>query len=293
MLLPSALSCDAAQALRPVLQPTSYFSPPSSPPTPSSATALGNIMTTCRSLQALIAPPAPSSQFPHDVSSRLQLPSPPKAHVPLPMKLRLRTRHDLSDSSINNKDLHIRRKIVKRSIILPGGINKRRCVDGDELGGEDLSSGEEVDSAADLGATYQQSQSSSPGGQAACELSICPSTPKRARIAPEQLPLGLERSDYHDLNSNAEPASDGSIRGEDVYVEAGGNEWSAEDDRLLVELVLGKLKLSKSEWQDCARNLGKDRHSVNRRWKSLLMKGEVGVKTRLSSRRNRLCSTWR
>jgi hypothetical protein len=41
--------------------------------------------------------------------------------------------------------------------------------------------------------------------------------------------------------------------------------------------VLEKLKLTKSDWQDCARSLGKDRGSVGRRWKSLMVNGEVGL----------------
>lgn len=122
-------------------------------------------------------------------------------------------------------------------------------------------------------------------------LHPAPSTPKRARIAPEQLPLGLERSDFHDVHrleaGGADlPESSGSGSGAD--------EWTAEDDRMLVELVLEKLKLSKTEWQDCARNLGKDRHSLSRRWKSLMMNGDVGLKrSGASSRRARLHSTWR
>lgn len=90
------------------------------------------------------------------------------------------------------------------------------------------------------------------------------------------------------MHNRTEPTNENSTRGTNLEVEADGNEWSAEDDRVLIELVLDKLKLSKSEWQDCARNLGKDRYSVNRRWKSLIMRGDVGVK-----RRTRLHSTWR
>jgi hypothetical protein len=71
----------------------------------------------------------------------------------------------------------------------------------------------------------------------------------------------------------------------------GMEEWSHEDDRLLVELVLEKLKLTKSDWQDCARSLGKDRSSVGRRWKSLMGAGEVGLKSR--PRRARIHGTWR
>jgi hypothetical protein len=155
------------------------------------------------------------------------------------------------------------------------------------MGREDLSSAseeEDIDSDLDIGADSQQSPDDTP------QEPVAPSTPKRARIAPERLPLGLERSDFHDIHGPS-GASENATRGTDIEVEADGQEWSVEDDRVLVELILEKLKLSKSEWQDCARNLGKDRHGVSRRWKSLLMKGDVGLKR--SSSRRRLHSTWR
>ena len=127
-----------------------------------------------------------------------------------------------------------------------------------------------------------------------------PSTPKRARIAPEQIPLGLERSDFHALHLQQLPLSTlkAQLDGEALEsVEIHGGEemenenerWSTEDDRILVELVLEKLQLSKSEWQDCARSLGKDRGSVGRRWKSLMANGDVGLKRR----RGRIHGTWR
>jgi len=103
-----------------------------------------------------------------------------------------------------------------------------------------------------------------------------PRTPKRMRTAPEVLPLGLERADFD------------ALRGTETTER---EEWTTEEDRVLVELVLEKLKLTKSDWQDCARSLGKDRGSVGRRWKSLMCAGEVGLKTR--SRRGRIHGTWR
>ena len=115
-----------------------------------------------------------------------------------------------------------------------------------------------------------------------------PSTPKRTRLAPEVLPLGLERSDFHQLQLQTfENQSQEALEGVEGK-EHGG--WSTEEDRLLVELVLEKLKLTKSDWQDCARSLGRDRGSVGRRWKSLMGGGEVGLKR---SRRGRIHQTWR
>lgn len=124
-----------------------------------------------------------------------------------------------------------------------------------------------------------------------------PSTPKRARIAPETLPLGLERSDFHALHADGIPDDSSRARnktaGTEVEVEADGEAWSTEDDRMLVELVLEKLKLSKEEWQDCARSLGKDRHSLGRRWKSLMLHGDIGLKPGSRTRRSKIHGTWR
>jgi Myb-like DNA-binding domain len=128
------------------------------------------------------------------------------------------------------------------------------------------------------------------------EKECMPSTPKRRRFAPEILPLGLERSDFHTLHLQSVSASQENVLQsvEDSNEQDGGKEaeWTTEEDRLLVELVLEKLKLTKSDWQDCARSLGKDRGSVGKRWKSLMGNGEVGLRSR-SSRRAKIHGTWR
>ncbi|KAG6241976.1 hypothetical protein E4U25_005152 [Claviceps purpurea] len=281
---------------RPLGRPVGYVSPPSSPPTLPSATALGNIMTTCRSLQSLIAPHAPLAQLsnPAPSSRAPQLPTPPMSHAPLPMKLRSRAHPSHLESIVTNKDFHNLRNTPKRCVGQPG-VNKRRRAGDDHMGSEDLLSRTVADSDANEEAKYQRVQSTWSGEQEEAELSFCPSTPKRARIAPEQLPLGLERSDYHDVFNNTESLSSqrGTIWGTNMDVDDNEDEWIAEDDHVLVELVLEKVKLSKSEWQDCARSLGTDRHSVQQRWKRLIMRGEVGIKTPLGSRRARLHSARR
>jgi hypothetical protein len=125
-----------------------------------------------------------------------------------------------------------------------------------------------------------------------------PSTPKRLRLAPEVMPMGLERSDFRMLQAAAEQAESGIATAApplETSDDGGASEsatWTSEEDRLLVELVLEKLKLSKSDWQDCARSLGKDRGSVGRRWKSLMGGGEIGLK-RTTARRSKIHGTWR
>ncbi|PHH70153.1 hypothetical protein CDD83_5505 [Cordyceps sp. RAO-2017] len=289
MLLPSALSCDSAQPSRPRLQSALFVSPPASPPTLSTPqSSIGNIVGACRSLQSLMASPLPAvptfaSSPPPSLAS---LPTPPLSHAPPPLKLRLRAvRPDdaAAPGATPQGSLFARRRITKR-LAPPPGPNKRRRTDEHDMGREHRAPDEQDDVNSDA-------DSSSDDGPAP------PSTPKRARIAPEHLPLGLARSDFHDVHllngcgqAGVEADADADA---DAEVEADGAAWSAEDDRILVELVLDKLRLSKTEWQDCARSLGKDRHSVGRRWQSLMARGDIGLKARGGSRRARLHATWR
>ncbi|KAI9805145.1 MAG: hypothetical protein M1825_000979 [Sarcosagium campestre] len=104
------------------------------------------------------------------------------------------------------------------------------------------------------------------------------STPKRMRLAPPNLPLGLSSSDFEALEST--PASQLNSREglpERPLASQATADWSPADDRALVELVLEKLKLSKGDWADCARALGRDQASVDERWKSLVGNGRIGL----------------
>lgn len=205
-----------------------------------------------------------------------QMPTPPSSHTGLPssFKLRLRSRkpHDTaSEDGVATHSSQTRKRITKR-VPPPRGVNKRRRVL-EDIDGNDNSDAEYV-AENDLATPPAETSS--------------PSTPKRLRLAPEILPLGLDRSDFRSLASGTE----GKIEGlRDNVGELEGIDWTNEEDRLLVELVLEKLKLTKSDWQDCARSLGKDRASVGRRWKSLMAGGEVGLKSR--NKRGKLHATWR
>lgn len=265
MLLPSAFPCDRAQGM---------VSPPASPPKLSSP-ATFNIVSSCFSLQNLMASNNTdetnnthihihnSNNQHHNSHAQQQqqsyfggalpqtLPTPPMAHAPAPMKLRLRTRVPAAGEEA--------RGIVKRR-------HKRTISSSITTSSSSSSSPPPSSDASDREAATPEP----------------PSTPKRSRIAPERMPLGLARADFHNL---AEPLSAGDAQQEES--ESSSSDWTAEDDRMLVELVLEKLKLSKSDWQDCARTLGKDRHAMSRRWKSLMVNDEVGLK------RRKIHSTWR
>lgn len=208
-------------------------------------------------------------------------------HAPSPLKLRLRSRKNDAQSlsvTAGGDPAPRRKRIVKRSVPPRGPNKRRRAVDDDRSrDDEDSELDSDIREGNELHETLLHQESR-------------PQTPKRARIAPEILPLGLERSDYHGLHiTNALANNEGSSRLEnnddDLVVEVDGEPWTTEEDRILVELVLEKLKLTKSDWQDCARSLGKDRSSVGRRWKSLMINGDVGIKR--SSRRSKLHGTWR
>jgi hypothetical protein len=218
------------------------------------------------------------------------------------MRLRLRsaknstTDHNAAQAEGGEKKIQ-RRRVVKRQP--PRGKNKRRRDTDDEAGRDDEES--EVDERSRSASTATR--------QSHDEL---PSTPKRIRLAPAVLPFGLEQADFdrlHEHNftsgtthiSNTPPRNAFGLqmpfaprRESQSSVEGGAEEWTSEDDRLLVDLVLQKLKLSKSEWQDCARHLGRDKASVNKRWRTLFGNGEVGLRGRgVGRERSRIHSTWR
>ncbi|KAK5041848.1 hypothetical protein LTR13_002515 [Exophiala sideris] len=113
-------------------------------------------------------------------------------------------------------------------------------------------------------------------------------TPKRRRKIPLSIPMGLSADDFRALDTPPEekeqfdmpimsPVNTYSDR-DSAYGESPSlddPDWTIDDDRLLVETVLEKLKLSKRDWNECARKLGKDKDSLGRRW-SLLV-GEVNL----------------
>ncbi|KAI2624343.1 hypothetical protein GGR54DRAFT_596058 [Hypoxylon sp. NC1633] len=278
MLLPSALSCDSSHPPVTRLQSALFASPPASPPTGAQSSTLGNIFSSCRALQSMLTVPPATPSNDHVTSLRDPLPTPPMAHTALPpLKLRLRSRK--ADA---NGEVIPRKKVVKRSAAPPRGVNKRRRAIEDDMGRDD-----DIDSDLEIGDSDNREQSQDPE-----EFTVRPSTPKRARLAPEVIPLGLERTDYHNLHLTSNEEECIVEAGSEVEVEADGELWSKEDDRILVELVLEKLKLSKTDWQDCARSLGKDRSSIGRRWRSLMVNGDVGLKSS-RTRRAKLHSTWR
>ncbi|KAI1121642.1 hypothetical protein F5Y10DRAFT_255870 [Nemania abortiva] len=104
-----------------------------------------------------------------------------------------------------------------------------------------------------------------------------PNTPKRAHIAPPKLPLGLQPSDFHDQHVSTDEEE--RKQGKQVEIEQDRQEWSIEDDHVLIEVILAKLELSESDWAECARSLGRDQDYVKRRWNSLMDNHAIGLKS--------------
>lgn len=114
-----------------------------------------------------------------------------------------------------------------------------------------------------------------------------PSTPKRQRICPPTLPLGLERADFDALKPVAIPPHTPEAKpslhtpaaqGKHADDDDDNSEWSTGDDSALVALILNKLRLRQSDWDECARELGKEKASIGKRWAHLLGDGEVGLR---------------
>jgi hypothetical protein len=141
MLLPSALTCDSSQPPLTRLQSALFASPPASPPQLSPQTTIGNIFSSCRSLQSLLAAPAPLEAPitpPTSSHANAQLPTPPMTHAPSPLKLRLRSRKtDGGAAPWNGDHGPVRRRIVKRSVLPTRGVNKRRRALDDDMGRDD------------------------------------------------------------------------------------------------------------------------------------------------------------
>ena len=84
------------------------------------------------------------------------------------------------------------------------------------------------------------------------------STPKNKRARLTTAPSPPNR------NLRFTDASAGASEEEDAV-------WTSEEDRQLVELVLRKLKLSKDDWEECARSLGRrNGKALGKRWDSLI-----------------------
>ncbi|KIX10459.1 uncharacterized protein Z518_01542 [Rhinocladiella mackenziei CBS 650.93] len=244
MLLPSAFSCDGGQQ-QPETRPQRPKLPSFAayPPLPSTPARSSPLSSSCRALQAILGAPAtiqqPTSNPPRELGNPFALSEKPTIIRQAPPK-------------------------PHRS------ANKRRRSEFEE----DLLPSESSDIPMED-----------------CQSTPRPvRTPKRRRRIPLAMPMGLSADDFRALETTTEEeeleiptisphnthSDQDSAYGSSPSIE--DPEWTIDDDRLLVETVLEKLKLSKHDWNDCARKLGKDKDSLGRRWSLLVGEGNVGLR---------------
>lgn len=240
MLLPSALPCEP---FLPLSQPTRQILTLQRSIHPQLMT--NPLLASCRALQSILgnAPALSCQSIKHSSSPQR------KAHS---------TRNPLQPCAHNAKV----RKTSPLKPPAPRGLKKRRR---DEF--EADSDDEMVTRPSEVGK---------------CQAPFL--TPKRPRLAPLAMPLGLSAADFQFLESPNTPPVELDMPSFEINVDAdadapsNSDDWSAADDRALVETVLEKLRLSKREWNDCARILGKDKDSLGKRWKMLVGEGDVGLR---------------
>ncbi|KAL2886731.1 DNA-binding protein [Ceratocystis lukuohia] len=307
MLLPSTIACDAAsQRLQSALA-----SPPMSPLSSTSpASTVSDIIATSRSLHAILASTPTlehkSSLASTQVHTAVLAPSPMLspavsptfAHAPAPLKLHLHnSSHQSQRYAVRNPTPPptASASTFSTSIITP---KRKRTATLDlaespmpPMASHSSVKRRRIDSGLDA-------SSLSP---AFSLPTLKPCTPKRARTCPEVMPLGLSRSDFDDVwglehEQKQEPCSPAvslmsvasssassvfdSISTASTYDASNSDteDWTDEDDDALIDIVLKKLRLSRQEWHECARTLGRNRSTISQRWKSLLMGGEIGLK---------------
>ncbi|ROW18089.1 hypothetical protein VPNG_00067 [Cytospora leucostoma] len=306
MLLPSAISCDPSQ---PRLQSALFISPPASPPQLSTQTAIGNLINSCRNLHNLIASPVPNEPV---AGANTQLPSPPLINMPSPLSRPRLRRRKAAPGPLPLAQTEVPRCRIKRRTP-PRGVNKRRRALDDDMDRDDEESSDAYQQKENINIFENASQNKKEDGvfifrgytnnaSSSSQQQVAPSTPKRRRIAPPDVPRGLTREDFHKLGPSADTTEEEeettAAGAEGANAEAGrhGDKWSTEDDQLLVEVVLEKVKnidLSSEVWDDCVRNLpGKDHDSVSSRWESLLKSDSIGLQDKGRSSRGKLHGTW-
>ncbi|EGD92471.1 hypothetical protein TESG_00046 [Trichophyton tonsurans CBS 112818] len=288
MLLPSALSCESRQQQypsRPRFAASHLF--PSTPPPSDDGIRSGNgLLGTCRALQSLLnVSPAPSPS-----RARTRAPKPERLQSPLQVKptpyLQNRTTSASSTSSSTGPLSSARtvKRVVKPAAKYPRGANKRRR--------ELPLSLETGDSVTRHSSKPQRSPTQSPcirrqwnrRGDDTDKISSSTVTPPDRTSSFSS--FAVTAATHNSLNN----AIDSSIFSSPPHL---STEWTTEDDGRLVELVLEKLKLSKRDWNDCARRMGKNHDSVGRRWKALVGEGNVGLRRGRRMVRGRIDESWR
>lgn len=280
MLLPSAFSCEPFGAhqlpktQRPKLPSFAPFEVSSSPrPGPA------GLFASCRALHSILGGPVQPVQQAQPSCLNTTTIRPARQTNPFDQRKRLQS--------------------PPRLVAQPRGMNKRRREEFEE----DLNTTTPTSGSGDSSDSERESV---PTERNAYQ------TPKRQRRQPVNIPAGLAASDFDSLNTpnityraprqrrrtttnpdsqiltlsipspsqphTLQPAPSIPTQTSQDSQPEDLSCWSPEDDRRLIEAVLSKLNLSSRDWNDCARQLGKDRDSLGRRWKMLVGEGNVGLR---------------
>ncbi|KAK2875154.1 hypothetical protein FQN49_001738, partial [Arthroderma sp. PD_2] len=326
MLLPSALSCESRQELyssRPRFATSHLF--PSTPPPSDDGMISGNgLLGTCRALQSLLnASPAPSPS-----RGRTRAPKPECLQSPLQVKpapyLQNRNTSTSSASSVApSTSVRTVKKVVKPAAKYPRGPNKRRREAYEDP--MDFQPGSKNREHEDKFSTPKRQRRAPPELPLGLETGDfrsldTPSRHRESQLSPTQSPCnrqpwnlrGNELNPIPITTTITSPPASGSAATSCAITATTHNslnnaidssifsspphptaEWTSEDDGRLVELVLDKLKLSKRDWNDCARRMGKNNDSVGKRWKALVGEGNVGLRRGRRMVRGRIDESWR
>lgn len=260
MLLPSALSCDLPQNSPSWPTRARVSSSPLSPrvDVTSSHPPFSNIYNTCCALQRMLTPlkrpPIPCDSLSTSTSHTHQ-------------STRLRSRKRIGIPADRSREYFMRRRKQTTYATATRSMPKQtKNMRNEDIPNEvrEVTVQSKNDTRKDKLLHYNEHQ-------------YTPKTPQRIFYAPDILPFGLQNADFLDIHKQ-----DMSSLCQEHQLPSSGNEinteWSKEEDGLLVQLVLQKLKLTRSDWYDCARSLGRERVSLNERWHNLMVKGEVGLR---------------
>ncbi|KAI1965965.1 hypothetical protein LOZ58_000866 [Ophidiomyces ophidiicola] len=299
MLLPSALSCDARPPAARSRFPSRLF-PATPPPSDADGLIAGTaLFGTCRALQSLLnASPAASPRAAKP--ARLQSPlhmrpqavtrvAKPAAKPPRGANKRRRTvyeeeEHDNSGSSsdedreqrLDRFSTPKRQRRAPPDLPLGLDLSDFRSLDPPPPNDDEPTSLAPPPQQQSSQQQSQQQQEQEQQQQQQQPLLLLPLHPKPTTTHPPH-PQNLAATTTTVASDPLDPSPD----------------WTSEDDGRLVDLVLEKLKLSKRDWNDCARKMGKDHDSVGRRWKALVGEGNVGLRRGKRMVRSRIHENWR
>ncbi|PGH07418.1 hypothetical protein AJ80_08003 [Polytolypa hystricis UAMH7299] len=321
MLLPSALSCDLRHHPVRARFPGSHLFPATPPPPDEQASAAAaGLRSTCRALQSLLTSspassprfvkPAPNLQSPLHMRSRPLPNSRPgkvvkaahKAAHKAPRGANKRRREALEEDHYNRSDSNgnsdsDREASFSNVLGDPFTTPKRqRRMPPDIPLGLNTTDFQSLQHPTPTPAVAQSIFSSStylaPPIPDTSIFSFFPRHPVESRdetVSPPPQPQ--QHASIIDPSSSS-PSSSYPCN-DTTQQQLHGAEWTRDDDQRLIGLVLEKLNLTQQDWDECARQMGKDNDSVGRRWKALVGEGNIGLRRGQKMVRGRILDSWR